>query len=199
MAQAGTAGLILAGGQGQRFGGPKAFAVLPDGRSFLAACAATLAEAGARPIVATLPPCCQEPAVEGARGLRLPAPDLDMFASLRLGLCALLEGASWAAVVVLPVDHPLVRPATVASLAAAVGTGVAAVRPRHDGKHGHPIAMARAVAEGIADGRLAGPTLRDVLCTVGAVDLPVADGGVTANCNTPERLAAALAQSAAQR
>ncbi len=34
-----TAGLILAGGAGRRFGGPKAFARLPDGRTFLEACA----------------------------------------------------------------------------------------------------------------------------------------------------------------
>ncbi|MGV8040635.1 MAG: hypothetical protein AB2L07_11310 [Thermoanaerobaculaceae bacterium] len=50
------------------------------------------------------------------------------------------------------------------------------------------------MAERIVSGALSGPTLRDVLRAVGTVDLPVDDPGVVANCNTPERLAAALAQ-----
>ena len=65
---AGIAGLILAGGVGSRFGGPKAWAVLPDGRTFLDACVASLLGAGADPVVATLPPGSKDPEIDGLIG-----------------------------------------------------------------------------------------------------------------------------------
>jgi CTP:molybdopterin cytidylyltransferase MocA len=185
------AGLILAGGSGERYGNPKAFARLPDGRSFLAACAEVLADAGAAPLMATLPPGIASLQAPGLECLPLPASGLAMFESLRFGLQHLLVDEAWGAVVVLPVDHPLVASATVRSLA---GTEGAAVLPSHNGKHGHPVKLARAVAERIVARELAGPTLREVLHEVGTVDVAVEDPGVTANCNTPEALAAAVAQ-----
>ncbi len=191
-----VAGLILAGGAGRRYGGPKALATLPDGRSFLTACAELLAAGGAAPILATLPPGFPSPAPPGVRALALPLPDLPRFESLRVGLARLLTEGRWGAVVILPVDHPLVAPATVAALAA---RGVDAAIPSHRGKHGHPVCVARRVAEAIAAGRVQGPTLRDVLRAVGTAVVEVADPGVTANCNTPEALAAALAAVAAAR
>ncbi|HSL17066.1 MAG TPA: NTP transferase domain-containing protein [Methylomirabilota bacterium] len=182
----GLAGVVLAGGEGRRFGGPKAWAKLPDGRTFLEACVATLA--GARPIVATLPPGSEDPGIAGLEALALPRPGLDMFASLRLGLERVLHDEDWRRVAVLPVDHPLVRPATVAALAAAEGR---AVIPSFRGKHGHPVVVDRETALGIVSGELPGPTLREVLAAAGPSTLPVGDPGVTANCNTPDALAAA--------
>jgi CTP:molybdopterin cytidylyltransferase MocA len=190
------AGLILAGGIGERYGGPKAFARTPDGRPFLVACAELLASAGAAPLVATLPagtPSLQSPDLQG---LPLPASGLAMFDSLKLGLEHLLADEAWGAVVVLPVDHPLVAPDSVRALASAEAE---AALPSHNGKHGHPVMISRRVAERIVAGELAGPTLREVLRAVGTVDVPVDDPGVTANCNTPEALAAAWAQLGRQR
>lgn len=195
MAQVELAGLILAGGRGERFGGPKAFAMLPDGRTFLAACAGTLAGAGVQIVMATVPPASPDLTIPGVVALPLPTAELDMFASLRVGLGSLLEHPGWRVAVVLPVDHPLVGASSVAALAAAVGEGAAAVRPTYHGKHGHPVALARWVAVAIVAGELPGPTLRDVLRTVGTLDLAVGDPGVNANCNTPERLDAALADA----
>jgi ribosomal protein S5 len=54
--------------------------------------------------------------------------------------------------------------------------------------------LSRRVAERIVTGEFAGPTLREVLRAVGTVDVAVDDPGVTANCNTPEALAAAVAR-----
>ena len=186
---AGVAGLILAGGAGERYGGPKAFARLPDGRPFLMACAELLAAGGTAPLLATLPP--GTPALDSPllETVALPAAGLPMFDSLRLGLAQLLGDLTWRAVVVLPVDHPLVAPATVSALAAVQAE---AVLPSYQGKHGHPVVLSRRVAEGIVAGRLAGPTLREVLHSVGTSSVEVGDPGVTANCNTPEALAAAL-------
>jgi CTP:molybdopterin cytidylyltransferase MocA len=183
------AGLILAGGEGTRWGGPKAWAQLPGGGSFLDACEMTLREAGASPIVATLPPGTEVPRIDGLDVLALPEPGMDMFGSLRAGLDRLVEAPTWRVVAVLPVDHPLVRPETITELAAAAGP---AAIPSFNGKHGHPICLARTVAESVARGDVAGPTLREVLRAVEALSVPVGDPGVIANCNTPEALSAAL-------
>ena len=183
------AGLILAGGEGTRWGRPKAWALLPDGRRFLDACGMTLCEAGASPIVATLPPVTEDPRIDGLEMIALPEPGMDMFGSLRAGLGRLVEIPSWRVVAVLPVDHPLVRPETVVELAAVAGSSTI---PSFNGKHGHPVCLDREVASAIVCGELAGPTLRDVLHAVKTHSLPVDDPGVIANCNTPAALSEAL-------
>jgi CTP:molybdopterin cytidylyltransferase MocA len=179
------AGLILAGGEGRRFGGPKAFARLPDQRTFVEACRDALISAGARPVAATLPPGFTAEGIGGLRPIPLPETGLDMLASLRWGLRHLVSGRLWQAVVVLPVDHPLVASESIEALAA---SGAAAAIPSFRGKHGHPVCLARELAEGIARGELAGESLRDILREVGAVDVSVDDPGTVANCNTPEAL-----------
>ena len=179
------AGLILAGGIGRRFGGPKAFARLPDGRTFLEACRDALRAAGASVVAGTLPHGATHEEFAGLRSLPLPEPGLDMLASVRWGLRHLISDRTWESVVVLPVDHPLVAPETVLAL---VGRRVAAAVPAYRGKHGHPICVARGVAERVAREQLVGRDLRDILKTVGVVDVAVEDAGVIANCNTPEAL-----------
>ena len=181
----GFAGLILAGGEGRRFGGPKAFARLPDGRTFLEACCETLTAAGARPVAATLPPRHAGHELPGLRQIPLPASGLDMLGSLRWGLRHLISEPSWGAVVVLPVDHPLVGAAVIRELAA---VDAAAAMPCYHGKHGHPVVLARELAERVARDERTGVTLRAILRAVGAVDATVDDPGVVANCNTPEAL-----------
>ena len=183
------AGLILAGGEGKRWGGPKAWAELPDERTFLEACAATLISAGASPVVATLPPESDEPHVESLDSIVLPEKGMDMFASLVTGLSRLDESLDWRSVAILPVDHPLVNRTAVIALANATGR---AVVPSYRGKHGHPICIDREVASAIVSGKFPGPTLREVLREVGAVDVEVDDPGVVANCNAPEILRDAL-------
>jgi CTP:molybdopterin cytidylyltransferase MocA len=182
------AGLILAGGEGSRFGGPKAWVVLPDGRTFLEACAATLQTAGAGTVAATLPPGSVDPGIPGLTWLSLASRGLDMFASLRAGLQRMVGELEWTRVAVLPVDHPFVKPATVVALAACKAR---VAIPRYRGKHGHPVVLDRATAEAVANGRLPGPTLREVLKTARPVDVEVDDPGAVANCNTPDTMASA--------
>jgi CTP:molybdopterin cytidylyltransferase MocA len=183
------AGLILAGGEGRRFGQPKAFATLDDGRTFIEACTATLIGAGALPVVATLPPGTENPQIDRLEVITLPEPGMDMFASLVTGLGYLAKNLDWGTVAVLPVDHPLVSANAVTTLAS---TTARAAIPSFQGKHGHPICFDREVASGIVRGEFSGPTLREVLREVGAVDVEVDDPGVVANCNTPEALGEAL-------
>lgn len=180
------AGLILGGGEGRRFGGPKAYARLPDGRTFLESCVAVLGAAGARPVAATLPPGQAIDEVPGLRALPLPGPGFDMLASLRWGLRHLVSDPGWVKVVVLPVDHPLVRPVTVTALA---GSTAEVAVPVAGGKHGHPLCLSRRVAEDVAWERLPGHSVREVLGEVGVTDVAVDDPGIHANCNTPGALA----------
>lgn len=179
------AGLILAGGAGRRFGGPKAFARLPDGRTFLEACRDTLREAGAAVVAGTLPHGSAQEEVAGLRSLPLPESGLDMLASVRWGLRHLISDRRWRVVVVLPVDHPLVALETVRALVARQAN---AAVPLYRGKHGHPVCFTREVAEQVAREQLRGENLRDILRTVGVADVEVGDPGVIANCNTPDAL-----------
>ena len=183
------AGLILAGGEGKRWGGPKAWAELEDGRTFLEACAATLHGSGASLVVATLPPGTDDPEINGLMAVPLPSSGLDMFASIKVGLDRLMDFREWGNAALLPVDHPLV---TAGAVTALLNTKMPAAIPSFRGKHGHPVCLDRDVAVGIVEGRYPGPTLREVLREVGAVDVEVDDPGVVANCNTPEALKKAL-------
>lgn len=183
-----TAGLILAGGVGRRFGCPKAFALLPDGRTFLEACVETMLQSGLKPIVTTLPTAFEGKVPPSVRPLQLPEPGLDMFASIKLGLQHLVEDLFWRKLIILPVDHPLVRPQTIAAL---MNQEYPAAIPTLNTRHGHPILISRRIAEGIVNGHLSGPTLREVLRTAPAHDVPVDDRGIRANCNTPDALSEA--------
>lgn len=185
------AGLILAGGEGRRFGEPKAFARLPNGRTFLEACSEALRAAGASPLAATVPLRHAGHEVPGLRQIPLPDEGMDMLASLRWGLRHLISDRSWGAVVVLPVDHPLVGAEPIRQLVAA---SAAAAVPIYRGRRGHPVCLGREVAAGIAHERLAGSTLRAILGSVGTVEIAVDDPGVTANCNTPQALRDALSK-----
>jgi CTP:molybdopterin cytidylyltransferase MocA len=179
------AGLILAGGEGRRFGGPKAFARLPDGRTFLESCRDLLLAAGARPIAATLPPGIAPVEIAGVRSLPLPEVGLDMLGSARWGLRHLISAPGWRRVVLLPVDHPLVGGDTVRALARQQGPVVV---PTTGGRRGHPIVLDRRTAEEVARELVPGNTLRDVVAAVGRVDVSVDDPGIRANCNTPQAL-----------
>lgn len=183
-----VAALILAGGEGSRYGLPKALALLPDGDSFLVRCARTLEAAGVRPVAATLPAGIGETGCRGVRALPLPQPGMDMLGSTRFGLGALLDDP-WDRVVIWPVDHPLVAASTIRRLA--VCSAAFAV-PTYGRARGHPISLSRTAAAALAAGELRGPTLRDALGTCAREEIAVDDPGVLANCNTPERLRAAL-------
>lgn len=197
------AGLILAGGAGRRFGGPKALALLPDGRSFLRACFDALHAAGADPIGATLPPGVF-PVPGSTEDRRLPAglipiplpePDLPTLESVRAGLTVLLADEDWTSVVLHPVDHPFVRPETIRALGS---TGPVTI-PTHEDRGGHPIRLRREVAESLARWPPAGLedpiSLRDALRAYPMTRVPVSDPAVLANCNTPEQLAAWLSRA----
>src|SRR5205814_5137752 len=121
-----------------------------------------------------------------------------MLSSVRIGLKAALATQP-ELVLVLPVDHPAVRPATVKALATAMRAALGAyggkraregfayaLVPRHRRRRGHPIALspalARAVASDVGASGLSDSARRNAPL-IGYLDC--ADAGILVNRNRP--------------
>jgi CTP:molybdopterin cytidylyltransferase MocA len=99
----------------------------------------------------------------GAKGLEVrfivnPKWKSGMFSSVKAGLSEALR-LKPSSILVLPVDHPEVKPATISDLAGAMDAALSAYKsgkgkagfayalvPRHRGQNGHPIALSPALA-----------------------------------------------------
>jgi CTP:molybdopterin cytidylyltransferase MocA len=139
--------VVLAAGAGKRMGGSaKAALLLPDGRTFLAAVAASARAGGCRRVVVVV----GRPHSEATRAAALaagvteivenPDPDRGMTSSLAVALDGLDPRAvdvalSW------PVDHALVRASTVANVLRAGGRDLIVVPTAASGRGGHPTAF----------------------------------------------------------
>jgi len=140
------AALLLAAGEGRRIGGCKAL-LEAGGTDFLEACARLLGAAVEEVIAVTGAGAERVEARARELGLvcvRNPRPRDGMLASLRLGLEA--AGARGAgAVLVHPVDHPLVAPETAQRVADALRAGARIAVPSWEGRRGHPGGFAACV------------------------------------------------------
>src|SRR5262245_48430962 len=139
--------IILAAGEGRRVGGPKALLRL-EGESFLARAARLLSRPGVDRVLAVTG---HDAARVAAKAGLPPAVRVLVNARYREGmlsslLCGLdaaeAEGAD--AVLVHPVDHPLVEAETVDRVVAALDAGAVVAVPSHGGRRGHPAGFARA-------------------------------------------------------
>jgi len=217
-------GVLLAAGASTRMGSPKAL-VKWKGRSFLAngvfalwgACDTVVVVLGSKArevraaaeaeFEALVARGALSDAVHAAR--RKGSPGLEvhfavnagwkrgMLSSAQAGLAEALRLRP-SGVLLLPVDHPGVKPATVAHLGAmmtealgafggkAAGGFAYALVPRHRGRRGHPLAVSAALARAITRERRArdlSDAVRRHARLVGYLD--VADPGIVANLNTP--------------
>jgi CTP:molybdopterin cytidylyltransferase MocA len=135
-----VAGVLLAAGEGSRFGRPKAL-IEVDGRTLAERGADLFRSGGADPILI----------VTGAAPVRLPGtqavdnPDwrTGMGSSLRAGLRALAGRQDVSAVVVALADQPLVGPDAVARLIAAYRAGASVAVAAYDGQPRNPVLLAR--------------------------------------------------------
>lgn len=141
------AGIVLAAGEGRRMGGPKAL-LRVQGVSFLARTASILARPGVTCIIAVLGHEAGRVAREG--GLPEGVITVEnagyrqgMLGSVLRGL-AEAEARGAEAILVHPVDHPLVDPATVDRVVAALQGGAIVAVPSHGGRRGHPAGFAAA-------------------------------------------------------
>ena len=156
-------GVILAAGASTRMGRPKALLRCGEGEdTFVSRLVRSLRAGGVTNIVVIGRAGDHALRAELER-LQPPAPLAENPAPERGQLSSLLVGLDYAeqsggrAVLVMPVDSPLVAPATIAAtLAAFEGTGAPIARAVHDGRHGHPVVFRHHVFE---DLRAADPAL----------------------------------------
>lgn len=182
-------GLVLAAGEGRRFGGSKLTEPL-GGSTVLGSALASLAPLCGRIVVV----CGAHAAVAAAARAALPAvilaenPDWEkgMFSSVLAGLAVLPSGR---ALFILPGDIPLVAPATCrALLAHAAAHPERICIPVYEGRRGHPVLLPAAA---VARLRAADPAgnLRDFLHAEGFAGVPVADPGILRDVDTRGDLA----------
>ena len=183
------AAVVLAAGRGRRAGGPKALLRFA-GATFLERAAALVARPGVDPIVVVLGHDAERVRASVAlpptvRVVVNEAYDRGMLGSILAGLEAAEAGGA-DAILVHPVDHPLVAEATVDRVADALRSGATIAVPTHGGRRGHPGGFARA----------AWAALREAPPTVGARAVLAArpdwiahvegDPGCVAGIDTPE-------------
>ena len=217
-------GVLLAAGASSRMGSPKAL-VKSRGQSFLvrgvralwASCDTVIAVLGAdgervcevagEEFETLVEKGLLAPDLHGAQGR---TGDLEvrfafntkwaqgMFSSVKVGLAAALKSKP-KGILLLPVDHPEVKPATVKLLGEVldealgafgsgkrVGSFAYALVPRFKGHRGHPVAISAGLAAAIVADRTArdlSDAIRRNARLVGYLD--VADKGVIVNQNTP--------------
>jgi molybdenum cofactor cytidylyltransferase len=188
------AAIILAAGDSVRMGRPKALLHDPDGRPFAARVVRTFAEASVRHVIIVTG--SQHAAVVDAIAAdRSPVtpvfvtnsqPSLGQLASLRIGLAAATT-LDVDAVLVTPVDIPMVRPSTVRELIRVwERTRAPIVRPAVGERHGHPVLFDRAVFDALRSAPLA-LGARTVVHAWGGqlVNVPVDDDGCLFDIDTP--------------
>jgi nicotine blue oxidoreductase len=183
------AAVVLAAGRGRRAGGPKALLRI-GGTTFAGHAARLLRRPGVERAVVVLGHEAER--VRAALGEAAGAEvvvnadyDAGMLGSILAGLRA-AEEAGADAVLVHPVDHPLVAAETVDRVVAALEAGATIAVPSYGGRRGHPGGFARAAWPAL---RAASPAVgaREVLSGhPGWVVHVEGDPGCVAGIDTPD-------------
>ena len=196
--------VILAAGESRRMGSDKALLPWPPvspgqvaSKTFLSAAIDSLALVSDSVIVVAGKNRESLAPIVYANGASLAInhdPDRGQFSSLQTGLQQVLNRGRDAAIVTL-VDRPPVNTTTIERLHAAFGSAIArwkwAAVPEYNGKHGHPIFLAREMIEAFLKAP-ATASARDVQQEnrEHIVYVEVDDPLVTVNVNTPEEYSA---------
>ena len=183
-----VAGVLLAAGEGSRFGRPKALVEL-NGQTLAERGVALLRAGGADPILVVTGAAPVE--LSGTRSVYNPEWRTGMGSSLRTALRALTDTTGVGAVVVALADQPLVGAAAVARLIAAYRDGASVAVAAYDGQPRNPVLLARphwaeviATATGDQGARAFLRTRRDVITLV-----ECGDTGRPDDVDTPADLA----------
>ena len=138
----GIVGVLLAAGEGSRFGGGKLLAPLADGTPVGVRSARVLRGAVDRGIAVVRPADLELARLLAAEGFEVapfPRASDGMGASLAFGVAAAPGADGW---LVALADMPFVKPGTVAGLAGRLREGAFIVAPFHRGRRGHPVGFA---------------------------------------------------------
>ncbi|MFD1715341.1 NTP transferase domain-containing protein [Amnibacterium flavum] len=136
-------GLVLAGGRGERFGGPKALAVSDDGLPWLTRVCGTLAEV-VDDVIAVIPAGLSEARALAPAGVRVvdaPVESTGLSDSLRAGIQRLDDRTR--AVVITTVDLPLLPVEAVRRVVGSAHGASVLRRAVYDGRPGHPVLIGR--------------------------------------------------------
>lgn len=136
---AGVAGVLLAAGEGSRFGRPKALVEL-GGQTLAERGVELLRAGGADPILVVTGAAPVQ--VSGAQTVYNQEWRTGMGSSLRVALAALASTDAGAVVIALA-DQPLVGPQAVARLIAAYRNGASVAVATYDGQPRNPVLLAR--------------------------------------------------------
>jgi molybdenum cofactor cytidylyltransferase len=195
--------LILASGLSERMGRPKALLPTgPGGPTFVCKIAETMRAGGIEDVLVIGRPDNDALRAEVERlgtNVRFVAnvhADEGQLSSLIAGL-NVVDHPGTRAIVVTPVDVPMVSPDSVAALLAAFArTGAPIIRPTHRGRHGHPVLFSHAM---FAELRRADPAqgAKAVVRRRAAeiVEIEVPDPAVIADVDSPEDYARLFDQS----
>jgi molybdenum cofactor cytidylyltransferase len=174
-------------------GRDKGLLPVPGGGTFLSRLARSLRDGGCTEVVAVVGAAEQafRSAVERerlpVRLVRNPDPSRGQLSSLHEALDDLAPRAP-RAIVMAPVDLPLVAPTTVrAVIEAWTRSGAPVVRPSRDGRHGHPVLFdARVLAELRAASLSAGARAVVRAHAAESLDVEVDDPGAFEDIDTPD-------------
>ena len=138
----GIVGILLAAGQGSRFGSNKLCHALPDGTPVAVRSATSLRDALGEVIAVVRPEDSVVREHFDAAGIAYvlcPDAGQGMAATLASGIRASGGAAGW---VIALGDMPYIRPGTIAAVAAAIADGALLAAPFVDGQRGHPVGFA---------------------------------------------------------
>lgn len=182
-------GLVLAAGRSTRMGQPK-LQLRIGGQPFLERAIRTL----------QLGYCCQvlvvvneidewvQSVVQGSGALVVVNPDRtsEQIASVRVGVRALPP--DWDAVAILPVDLPLLQPASVGAVVRAFRRdGPPIVLPMHNDTAGHPVVIGRSLADALLEDPLEEGVRSFIMAHERDVQgIPVRDEGVLIDIDSPD-------------
>ncbi|MET0735807.1 MAG: nucleotidyltransferase family protein [Microbacterium sp.] len=171
-------GLVLAAGEGRRYGGPKGLGRTADGTAWVQLAAQTLRAGGCDEVVVLVGARGDEvAALVPADALVVEVPDWSegLAATLRAGLGAAGDAGA-DAVVVLPVDMPDAPAAVVARvLAIAADDDGALVQAVYRGVPGHPVVIGRRHFPALAPALVGDRGAREYLVRSGAVEVECSD------------------------
>lgn len=140
-----VAGLVLAAGEGRRFGAPKAL-LTHDGERFIDRATALLRDADCEPVVVVAGAVALD--VHDALVVHNDEWASGMGSSLRAGLAAMPQDAD--AVAIVLVDQPEIEPAAVRRVSAAIERGAGVAIATYGGKRGHPVIIRRSCWAAVA-------------------------------------------------